>query len=70
MSHMKNEAQQAAISAHGKKDLQYALGFTIHGRPQIYSGTQKCLKYVGKWHSCSVATFLTHFFPSLKLLNS
>lgn len=27
---MKNEAQQAAISAHGKKDLQDAPGFTIH----------------------------------------
>lgn len=31
MSHMKNEAQQEAVSAHGKKDLQYALGFSIHG---------------------------------------
>lgn len=49
MSHMKNEAQQAAISAHGKKDLQYASGFTNQNDPQIYSGTPKCLKHVGKF---------------------
>lgn len=53
MSHMKNEAQQAAISACGKNDLQYALGFTNQNDPQIYSGTPKCLKHVGKCHSYS-----------------
>lgn len=59
MSHMKNEAQQAAISAHGKKDLQDAPGFHSWDQngPQMYSGTAKCLKYVCKWHSYSLPSF-------------
>ncbi len=36
MSHMKNEAQQEAVSAHGNKDLQYALGFSIHGIKTVH----------------------------------
>lgn len=43
MSHMKNEAQQAAISACGKNDLQYASGFTNPNDPQVYSGTPNML---------------------------
>lgn len=56
---MKNEAQQATISAHGKKDLQDALRFHSWDQNglQLYSGTAECQKYVCKWHSYSLPSF-------------